>query len=248
MILETIGRDCLFLNWALPVEALPELEAPLRYDLHRWRGEDHVFLSAALFRQQVIDIPKVIFPRVSYPQLSLRLSTVDGDGVPSFFLCTVLLPAWVLPSVRLVARQQARKASFHYPTQGAGLAESPLRWSVKSKGCLDVTVSAGAAATGEGPPLGGWDQAVTYFQRRKRWYFSSPGGLRRLEVTSRDVQAIPIAAEVADDSLLSSCVAGSSERGWPPLHSAWLSPEIPFVFEIGWVKDRPLPRHVPAPG
>ncbi len=248
MILETIGRDCLFLNWALPAAALPELEAPLRYDRHRWRGEDYVFLSAALFRQQVIDIPGTIFPKVSYPQLSLRLSTVDGDGVPSFFLCTVLLPAWVLPSVRLVARQQARKASFSYPAQGAEIASSPLRWSVKSRGRLEVTVSAGAAATGEGPELGDWQQSVTYFQRRKRWYFSSPGGLRRLEVTSREVQAIPIAAEVADDSLLSSCLAGRSERGWPALHSAWLSPEIPFVFEIGGAQERPLPRHVPAPG
>ena len=50
MILETIGRDCLFLNWALPAATLPELEPPLRYDLHRWRDKDYVFLLAALFR------------------------------------------------------------------------------------------------------------------------------------------------------------------------------------------------------
>lgn len=247
MILETIGRDCLFLNWALPVEALPELEPPLRYDVHGWRDHDYVFLSAALFRQQLIDIPKVIFPRVSYPQLSVRLCTLDGDGMPSFFISTVLLPAWVLPSVRLVARQQASKASFHYPSQ-ASLEGSPLHWSVKSTGQLEVSVSPGAAAAGEGPVLGDWDQTVTYFQRRKRWYFSSAHGLRRIEVTSRKVQALPIATEVEDDSLLSTCFTLSADRGWPNLHSCWLSPEVPFVFEIGWAKDPPLPRHVPAPG
>ena len=113
---------------------------------------------------------------------------------------------------------------------------------------LDVSVSAGAAAAGDGPVLGDWAQTVTYFQRRKRWYFSSPGGLKRIEVTSRDVQAIPIATEVENDSLLLSCLTGSTDGRWPGLHSCWLSPEVPFVFEIGWAKERPLPRHVPAPG
>ena len=246
MILETIGRDCLFLNWALPVEALPELEPPLRYDVHPWQEGDYVFLSAALFRQQVVDIPKVIFPRVSYPQLSVRLCTLDADGIPSFFISTVMLPAWVLPSVRLVAGQQARKAKFDYPAQGSGLAESPLRWSVRSKGQLEVTVSSGSAAAGAGPTLGDWAQTVAYFQRRKRWYFGTSDGLKRIEVTSREEQAIPISSRVEDNSLLGSCLEGYA-AGWPELHSCWLSPEIPFVFEIGWAKERPLPDHLPAP-
>ncbi len=248
MILETIGRDCLFLNWALPEAALPVLEGPLRYDLHDWQGSRYGFASAALFRQQVVDIPKVLFPKVSYPQLTLRLCTVDGDGVPSFFLCTILLPAWVLPSVRLVARQQARMASFSYPAQGADVGSGSLRWCVKSGERLEVDATAGSGVTGHGPSLGGWSQAATYFQRRKRWYFSAPDGLRRIEVTSRDVEAVPLSVDVRDDALLQGCVEPGPTDGWPQLHSSWLSPEIPFVFEIGWAKDRPLPRHVPAPG
>ena len=248
MILETIGRDCLFLNWALPADALPELEEPMRYDLHAWRGRDHVFVSAALFRQQVLDIPKVIFPRVSYPQLSVRLCTIDGDGMPSFYISTVLLPAWVLPSVRLVARQQAHKASFQYPTQGAALEESPLRWLVRSKGVLEVSVSPGAGAPGEGPDLGDWKRTVAYFQRRNRWYFSSAAGLKRIEVTSKDVQVVPISTEIGDDSLLPGCMGSAPGAAWPALHSCWLSPEVPFVFEVGWAKEAPLPREAPAPG
>ena len=212
MILETIGRDCLFLNWALPVEAVPELEAPLRYDLHRWRDSDYVFLSAALFRQQVLDIPKVIFPRVSYPQAVLRLCTTDADGVPSFFLCSVLLPAWVLPSVRLVARQQARKASFDYPAQGAGVGAATLRWSVRSGDRLEVAASAGAGLTGDGPSLGNWRQSVAYFERRERWYFATADGLRHVEVSSRDVESVPV--DVGWWSNSSSRDTGPSRRSW----------------------------------
>lgn len=248
MILETIGRDCLFLNWALPAEALPELAAPLRYDVHARGEDDCVFLSAALFRQQVIDIPNVLFPKVSYPQLTVRLCTLDAEGVPSFFISTVMLPGWVVPSVRLVAGQRARKAKFDYPTQGSNLEASPLRWSVESEGLLDVSVTSGAAASGAGPTLGDWGQTVAYFQRRKRLYFHTSSGLKRIEVTSRHEQAIPVASRVADDSLFGSCLAGCADLCWPRLHSSWLSPEIPFVFEIGWAQERRLPSQVPAPG
>ena len=248
MNLETIGRDCLFLNWALPADVLPELEAPLRYDQHGWRGGSYVFLSAALFRQQVLDLPRVRFPKLTYPQLSLRLCTLDGDGMPSFYLCSVLLPAWVLPSARWVSRKQARKAAFSYPRRGADLGEAALRWTVKSRAVLDVRACAGLAAPGEGPSLGSWQQAVTYFQRRERWYFSSGDGLRRLKVRSREIQATPVAAEVVDDSLLGACLGEQPEAAWPALHSAWFSPEIPFVFEMGQAKKSALPRRVPAPG
>jgi hypothetical protein len=231
---------------------LPQLDAPLRYDVLSWQGEELVFLSAALFRQQILDIPGVRFPRVSYPQLSLRLCTLDGEGMPSFYLCTLLLPAWVLPSVRLVARQQAQKASFAFPPQGAR-PEGGLRWLVKRRERLEVEVRPGPGTSGRGPQLGSWEQAVTYFQRRDRWYFAGAGGLRRLEVKSRDVQVLPLAVAVEEVGLLSSCLAervtGSEvEGGWPELHSAWLSPEIPFIFELGWAGETKMPRHLPAPG
>jgi len=248
VVLKTIGRDCLFLNWALPAGALPPLASPLRYDSLTWEGDRYVFLSAALFRQQILDLPGIRFPSVSYPQLSLRLCTLDGQGLPSFYLCNLLLPAWVLPSVRLVARQQAKAATFAYPPQGAQPAERSLLWRVKRQRQLEVVVSQGMTEPGPGPALGSWEQRVTYFQRRNRWYFGGADGLRLLEVKSRDVQAVPVAARVEDAGLLSSCMPGELEGGWPDLHSAWLSPEIPFVFELGWAGDRALPRHLPAPG
>jgi uncharacterized protein YqjF (DUF2071 family) len=50
MILETRVRDCLFLNWAVPVAALPAPVHPLRYQAHTWQGEDYTFVSAVPFQ------------------------------------------------------------------------------------------------------------------------------------------------------------------------------------------------------
>ena len=45
-MLRTTVRDCLYLNWAFPAEALPPPPAPLRYQRHVWQGREHVFASA----------------------------------------------------------------------------------------------------------------------------------------------------------------------------------------------------------
>src|SRR4029079_191795 len=73
MMLRTLVRDCLFLNWALPASALPEPASPLRYQLHSWQGEDWVFASAVLFHQEGLHFEGLPLPRLSYPQFNLRL-------------------------------------------------------------------------------------------------------------------------------------------------------------------------------
>lgn len=248
MRLETVGRDCLFLNWALPVERLPRLEGQLRYDVVESDGERFVFASAALFRQRVLELPGVQFPKVSFPQLSLRLCTLDRDSVPSLYVCTLLMPAWAYASFKLLAWRPARLATFDYPRAGAGLESAPLRWRIKSQGMLDVTVTEGAMGVGEGPSLGDWAQCVGYFQRRSRWYLGSPDGLRRISVERGEGQAVPVAAEMAQNTLLSDCLESDARQVWPGLHSAWLSPEASFILEIGRAKERGLPERLPAPG
>ena len=111
-----------------------------------------------------------------------------------------------------------------------------------------VEVSKGAMAIGEGPLLGAWENAVHYFQQRKRWYLKTADGVRRIDVKSNAVQAIPVAAEVAEATLLRSCLSAGGRAEWPRLHSCWLSPEVPFVFELGRAKDAALPASLPAPG
>ena len=63
-------------------------------------------------------------------------------------------------------------------------------------------------------------------------------GLRRIDTEHAAVAVWPLTAEVTDASLLEAALPLSGGDGagplpWPPLHSAWLCPEIPFVFELG---------------
>ncbi len=82
MKLRMTVRDCLYLNWALPVEGLPEPAPPLRYQLHSWQGRDWVFASALLFHQDAIQLSALPLLRVGYPQFNLRLCVLDGRASP----------------------------------------------------------------------------------------------------------------------------------------------------------------------
>ena len=40
--------------------------------------------------------------------------------------------------------------------------------------------------------------------------------------------------------LLARCLPLAGGGGWPPLHSAWLCPEVPLVFEFGTARELEL--------
>src|SRR4051794_15661183 len=69
-MLRTTVRDCLYLNWALPAEALPVPPKPLRYQIHSWQGRDWVFASALLFHQDSLHFTALPRLRLGYPQLN----------------------------------------------------------------------------------------------------------------------------------------------------------------------------------
>jgi hypothetical protein len=110
MILRTLVRDCLFLNWALPAQLLPSPPVPLRYDTLRAQGEDWVFASAVLFRQVGLRLPHFPLVRLSYPQFNFRVYVLDGEGVPSVLFWRMLVPTWVVPGARLLGRQPVGRA------------------------------------------------------------------------------------------------------------------------------------------
>jgi len=47
-MLRSVLHDCLFLNWALPVEQLAPPPSPLRYQPHLFEGRSHTFASLLL--------------------------------------------------------------------------------------------------------------------------------------------------------------------------------------------------------
>lgn len=236
MRLQSLVQDALYLNWALPVSALPPLPEPLRYQTFEGDGpdageEEHAYASALLFRHRGLHVPHLPLFRFTYPQLNLRLYAVDADRMPSVVFIDMLMPWWVGPAVRWVAKSPASTARFTYPRPSDEPEVGEWSWEVRQGGRLEVRARRGApAVAGE---LGGWRETVRFFRDRPRGYLVSGGKLRRVETEYPRVEVWPMVAEVAEDSLLQRVlpVAG----GWPRLHSSWLCPEVPFVFDLAVV-------------
>jgi hypothetical protein len=89
---------------------------------------------------------------------------------------------------------------------------------------------------------------VEYFRQRPRGYSRRGGGLARVETRHPPAPTWPVRAVIEDHGLLRLCAPPLGLDPWPPLHSAWLCPEIAFAFELSWVPEVGLPRRVPAAG
>jgi hypothetical protein len=248
MILRTVVRDCLYLNWALPARLLPSPPPPLRYEVLRADGEDRVFVSAVLFRQEGLRLSHLPLARLSYPQFNLRVYVLDGDGVPSVLFWRMLVPLWVVPGARLLGRQPAGGARFSYPRPSATPDAAGWRWRVRSGRELAVTAAPGGQAPGPGPSFPSREAMIDYFRRRPRGYARRGAGLARIETRHPAVSAWPVRAAIEEAGLLRACAPALELAAWPELHSAWLCPEIAFVFDLSWTPEVRLPRRVPAAG
>lgn len=251
MLLRMTVRDCLYLNWALPVDGLPELPAPLRYQLHSWQGRDYVFASALLFHQDAVHLTPLPLLRVGYPQLDLRLYVLDAEGVPSVLFRRMLMPAWVTPGVRLLTHQPASRARLDFPRPSRNPGEGgPWTWKIERHGSLEVRAWQDSPQVGEGPRLGSWEQTVRYFSERPRSYSEGSGALHRIEAGIPRAACWPLRVEMEGDDVLSPWLPlerNGSAPAWPAVHSAWLCPEVPFVFELGLVPQIQMAPSVPSP-
>lgn len=246
-MLRTTVRDCLYLNWALPAESLPKPPAPLRYQRHFWQGRDWVFVSALLFHQDSLHLIALPRLRFGYPQLNLRVCVLDEEGVPAVLFRKMLMPAWVAPGVRLITHQPAQGARLDFPHPSRNLNGGPWHWRARRKGTLDVRAWQDSPMVGEGPLLGSWADAVRYFQERPRGYALASGELHRISSEHPPVPVWPLKAEVEGDGLLPRLFDVPADTHWPGLHSAWLCPEIPFVFELGIILRVPSAPVMPHP-
>lgn len=249
MKMRSLVIDALYLNWALPAAALSPPPEPLRYQGFEADGERRVFASALLFRNRGVHIDGAPFLRLSYPQLNVRLYVVDGDGVPSVLFVDMMMPLWVKPAVVLAARHPVSTARFDFPEPSLDPAGDDWRWVVAQGKRLEVVARRGSGLTGAGPSLGSWEQTVRFFRERPRGYVESGGRLHRIDTEHPRVPVWPLAAEVVDASLLADLLplGGDGAAGLPPLHSAWLCPEIPFVFDLQLVPKVQLEAAMPTP-
>jgi hypothetical protein len=254
MKLRMMVRDCLYLNWALPAERLPVPPPPLRYQVHSWQGRDYVFASAVLFHQDAVHFPGVPLLRVGYPQMNLRLYVLDGEGAPAVFFRRMLMPSWVAPGVRLLTHQPACRARLDFPRPSRDPGQGPWLWRARRGGGAPFEARAwqDSPMVGEGPRFGSWEQTVRYFHERPRGYAEDSGVLHKLEARHPQVAHWPLRAEVRGEDLflgrlLMPTDGVAAMGGWPPLHSAFLCPEIPFVFELGLVPKVAMAPSVPHP-
>lgn len=245
MILRSRVRDCLFLNWALPLDRLPEPPKNLRYQTHQEAGSLWVFVSALLFRQEGIHLASMPWARLSYPQLNLRFYTLDPDDIPSVLFHSMWVPPWVAPAVQFVGRQVVEPAIMRYPGS-VEESDGVYDWSVRSGAELRLRASPGAAVLGPGPRLGSWEETVSYFRLRTRGYSRGPSGLRRVETSQISSSVWPMEVELSNLALLDQSL--ELPDGWPPLHSSWICPELTFEFEVLPEGEAALARSVPAPG
>ena len=251
MNLRSVLEDCLYLNWALPREALPDPPPTLRYDLRDWEGGETVFASALFFRQRGFRLNYLPLVRLSYLQCQLQLCTLDRDGTPSVWIQSVLLPGWVAPGARWLAGQPARSAVLSLDSAGGARAGAYARWRVTCRGELAVTTEPASPAVGAGPVLGGWQRTVSYFSQRPVAYSLGSRGLRRIELTCEEVEVWPVRADIDDDGLLAACLGleGPGGEPVPEPHSAWICPPmVASLLLLGDAGPAPGTQEVPIPG
>lgn len=231
-VLRTVVRDCLHLNWAVPVSSLPPLPESLRYEEHDGGDQCVAFVSALLFRHERLHFAGLPFLKLSYPQFHLRLYVLDHEDVPSVLFHSLLVPHWVLPSARWMGGQPVLAGRFRYPRPSGEPTEEEWRWEVRREGSLSLSARPGTPSVGAGPSLGSWERLTAHFRQRQRGYFASSAGLKSVETSQRPVPVWPLQVTFEDLQLLERRLPLRDVGRWPDLHSAWLCPEIPFVFEL----------------
>jgi hypothetical protein len=244
MRLQSRIRECLCLNWAVPVSHLPPPPDSLRYERHGFDGIDYVLASALLFRHEAVRAETLPFPRVSFPQLNFRLYVLDGDDVPAVLFRAILVPGWVVPGAVLVGGQPARPARFEH-TGEPGSASGSWEWQVHAGAGLHCVATLGSPQTGAGPQIGTWEKTADYVRLRNRGYAVSRGGLKRIETEQPTVAVSPVTVELRDAEL-PRVLLGAPE--WPDLHSAWVCPEMRMRFDLVREPALALPRQAPVPG
>ena len=240
-------RDCLYLNWALPADAVPDPPAPLRPELHSGDNRSWVFATAVLFRQEGLRWPAVPFVRFSYPQANVRLCVLDADGRPAVLFRRMLMPAWAVPWARLVSQQPVAAARLRFPDLPDVPDGGPWSWEARHGRRLAVVAGPGSPALGPGPRLGSWEAMVELLRERPVGYAESGSGLRRIETAHPPVPVWPMEVEVVETGLLEDAVPLAGGARWPPLYSAFLCPRVPLRFATSQVPEVAFRDRLPAP-
>ncbi len=261
MILETALADALYLNWAVPLAALPPPPAGLRYDGSERDGESLAFFSLVLFRQVGLHLHGMSWLGLSYPQVNARLYVRDAVQTASVLLVRQLVPGWVVPIGRLAGGQPFSAAVCEFPGGAPRVrsskaaedrfdSEREWRWRVAAGALFSVTARIGtpAGARPGGNGRESWEAEVEFFRDRTRAYWRQGGALRRVETEHPATTVLPVRAQVERADWLETFLPFAPSQGWTALHSAFLVPRVQLSFAFGSARELPVAAPVAAAG
>ncbi len=242
MDFQTSLAEALFVNWAVPPDALPCPPPSLTLDKMVRDGETYAFVSLVAFRQHGLHATALPWPRLSFPQCGLRLPVRDRDGVASAWLLRELVPAWVVPLARGFGGQPASAAIF-----GLGATADGYRsWNVFA-GVPLVLAARPAAPTLSAPRIGSWLETVAFFRERPRGYVVGRR-LRRVQASHPRADAAPVAVEVERDDWLARTLPGVARESWKRPHSAFVLDAVRLQLAVESEREWTVRAHAPAPG
>lgn len=240
---ESLLVDALYVNWAVPRAELPLPPPPLELDAALDGDAERAFVTLVLFRQRGLRATQLPFVRLDFPQCNLRLPVRDADRVASVWFVRQLVPAWVVPLGRLVARQPVSGAVLRVGVGAGGPCEQ--RWEI-SAGQPLVLQSHGGAPPSDGPRLGGWEQTVAFFRERPRGYVDGSDGLRRIEAAFDHAAGMPCRVDVERDDWLRARLPGVAAARWRAPHAAFVVPATRLELERSKLPQA-VSAAVPAP-
>jgi hypothetical protein len=240
---ETLLVDALYVNWAVPREQLPPPPPPLALETVLDGGVTLGFVTLVLFRQRGLRDLRLPWIRLEFPQCNLRLPSRDADRVAAVWLLRQLVPAWVVPLGRLIARQPVSGAVLH-DVHGGGPAEQ--RWEISAGQPLVLTACAAGAYAG-GAGFGDWEKLVAFFRERPRGYVQDASGLRRIEGAFDHAAGLPCRVEVERSDWLAARLPAVAPETWASPHSAFVVPATRLELERSKVPPVAVAATVPAP-
>jgi len=237
--------DALYVNWAVPCAQLPEPPDLLTLDTAILDGESRGFVTLVLFRQSGLRVASWPAVRLGFPQCNLRLPARDADRVASIWLLRQLVPAWVVPLGRLVARQPVSPARLR--RSGAAAGGDAVRWTVGSASDLVLTARPGHTI-GAGTSLGDWQRQVAFFRERPRGYFRRGDELCRIEAAFDAADGLPQRVEIESADWLSAQLPAVPAEVWRRPHSSFLVESTRLALARSSVSRLPVSEPLPAPG
>jgi len=241
VILETSLADALFVNWAVPAEALPSPPEPLTLDTALHDGRQVGFVTLVLFRQCGLRLAALPWPSLTFAQCNLRVPVRDPEGAAGVWLLRELVPAWVVPLARTIGRQPVSAAVFDRRSDGRD-----QRWTVHAGRVLSLAARPGAA-TGVDPRLGDWPTTVGFFRDRPRAWVRAPrdpdGVVRRIETAHPALEGVPMTIEFGAVDWLASRLPTVDEAAWARPHSAFQVAPARLTLEVGRVRVPAVRAH-----